>query len=421
MINKLHVIIIKRRLAVMAAACCLISIAVICFAINYFSKDISTLSLQQNTKYVILAANDTGMHCYQPDYSKYLILPPGNNLKLQVFLNEGKEARLINSGIEVFYQIINNTTSANKIDFWKYSRDYGYDIAPDIGITGNGLSGKMKLSKDGMYYEATAIPITPFNDGSTELNPYQLAMIRVTDSKTGKELATTDNVVVPVSNEMNCSSCHGTSDTDLNILKAHDELSKTQLVADLSKGQRHKCADCHQDNILESAGKPGILPLSQAIHGFHANKMAQSDIKPECYSCHPGPVSQCYRGVMSAEGVSCVNSKCHGDMENIAGTQAQGRQAWLQEPDCGNCHGEKYSANAGQLYRNSYLINNSNAEMNGVILCESCHNGTHAEWKSVNLKDNLLPIKLLGYPNFIDKCTVCHEGTGKIHETVPPK
>ncbi|MDD3705063.1 MAG: hypothetical protein PHC45_03220 [Clostridiaceae bacterium] len=421
MINKLNVIVIKRRHAVMAVVCCLISIAIICFFINYFSKDISTSTLQQNNKYVILAANDTGMHCYQPDYSKYLILPPGNNLKLQVFLNEGKEARLINSGIEVFYQIINNTTSANKIDFWEYSKDYGYDIAPDIGITGNGLSGKMKLSKDGMYYEATAIPVTPFNDGSTELNPYQLAMIRVTDSKTGKELAKTDNVVVPVSNEMNCSKCHGTSDTDLNILKAHDELSKTQLVAELSKGQRHKCADCHQDNILDSAGKSGILPLSQAIHGFHANKMAQSDIEPECYSCHPGSVSRCYRGVMFAEGVSCVNSKCHGDMEKIASTQVQGRQAWLQEPDCSNCHGEKYSVNTGQLYRNSYLNNNSNAEMNGFILCESCHNGTHAEWKSANLKDNLLPIQLLGYPNFIDKCTVCHEGTGKIHETVPAK
>jgi hypothetical protein len=153
---------------------------------------------QQSSKYVILAANDLGMHCYQPDYSKFLILPPGNNLKLQVFLTEGKEAKLINSGIEVSYQIMNNTTSADKINFWKYSKDYGYNVAPDIGVTGNGLTGKMILSKDGLYYEATAIPITPFNDKSTELNPYQLAIFRVTDSKTGKELAKIDNVVVPV-------------------------------------------------------------------------------------------------------------------------------------------------------------------------------------------------------------------------------
>ncbi len=29
--------------------------------------------------YVILAANDLGMHCIQSDYSKFMILPPGNN------------------------------------------------------------------------------------------------------------------------------------------------------------------------------------------------------------------------------------------------------------------------------------------------------------------------------------------------------
>jgi hypothetical protein len=108
-------------------------------------------------------------------------------------------------------------------------------------------------------------------------------------------------------------------------------------------------------------------------------------------------------------------------MANIASTLFKGREAWLQEPDCSSCHGAKYGVNKGQLYRDSYLVNNLNAEMNGFILCESCHNGTHAEWKSANPKDNLLPMKLLGYPNFIDKCTVCHKGLGKIHQTLPQK
>jgi hypothetical protein len=241
-------------------------------------------------------------------------------------------------------------------------------------------------------------------------------MIQVFDAITGKVLAKIDDVVVPVSDEMNCSECHGTTDTDLNILKAHDERSKTQLANDLAQGQRYRCSDCHKDNILGASGQPGILPLSQAMHGFHADKMSQSSIKPECYSCHPGPVTQCYRGVMSNE-VSCVDSNCHGDMANIAQTQAEGRQAWLQQPDCSACHGEKYGVNTGLLYRDSYLINNAASEMNGIILCESCHNGPHAEWKSTNPTDNLLPIRLLGYPSFIDRCTVCHKGTGVIHQT----
>ena len=417
MVKRFHIIFIKRKNIILAVTCFFICIGLISIFMNFFVKSDQTSIMQQG--YVILATNDIGMHCYQLSYSSFLILPPGNNLRVQVFRNEGKEAELINSGIEVSYRIINNTTSADKINFWEYAKDYGYEIAPNIGITGNGLIGKMKLSGDGKYYEVTGIPITPYNDGSTELNPYQLAIINVSDSNTGKILAKIDNVVVPVSNEMDCSICHGTTDTDLDILKKHDELSKTQLVADLEKGKRYKCSECHQDNILGSPGKPNVLPLSQAMHGFHADKIKQSNVTPECYSCHPGPVTQCYRGIMYAEGVSCVNSKCHWDMANVAKTQANGRQAWLQEPNCSQCHGDKYGVNTGLLYRNSYLINNANAEMNGFILCNSCHNSPHAEWKSVIPEDNLLPTDLLGYPSYINKCTVCHEGTGKIHQTIP--
>jgi hypothetical protein len=415
--KKFSVILIKGRTIILAAACFFVCLGLIIVIMNYLSKHDRISMLQQNSDYVILATNDLGMHCYQPDYSSFLLLPPGNNLKVQVFRNEGEEAKQVNSGIEVSYQIIDNTTSADKINFWEYAENYGYDVVPNIGITGNGLSGKMKLSEDGKYYEATAIPVTPYNDDSTKLNPYQFASITVTNSKTGRELAKINNIVVPVSNEMDCDICHGSINTDLNILIKHDELSKTQLVADLVKGKRHKCSDCHRDNILAAPGKPGVLPLSQAMHGFHADKMIQSDVKPECYSCHPGPISQCYRGVMYAEGIGCVNSKCHGDMENVAKSQSEGRQAWLQEPNCSNCHGDKYGVNTGQLYRNSYLLNNVNVEMNGFILCESCHNSPHGEWKSTNQKDNNLPESLLGYPSFIDKCTVCHEGTGVIHQT----
>lgn len=416
MFKRFYIIIFKRRTAILSAVCFFLCLGLIGFFMNIFSKSAPTSSFQQNSKYVILALNDLGMHCYQPDYSGYLILPPGNTLKVQVFRNDGEEAKLVNSGIEISYQIINNTTSADKTNFWQFAEDFGYDVAPNIGITGNSLSGTMKLSEDGKFYEATAIPVTPFKDGSIEFNPYQLARIQVSDSRTGRVLAMIDDVVVPVSDEMECNICHGANDTDLNILKAHDRLSDTKLADDLAQGQRYKCADCHQDNSLGASGEPGILPLSQAMHGFHADKMEQSSVNPECYSCHPGPVTQCYRGVMSTE-VSCVESECHGDMANVAQTQAEGRQAWLQEPDCGTCHGDKYAVNAGLLYRNSYLTNNADPEMNGMIQCESCHNGAHAEWKSTNPVDNLLPMRLLGYPSFINECTVCHEGTGIIHQT----
>ncbi len=414
--KKSHIIVISKNKFVLTAICLLFCFALITVFMKILSLRTPAVIKHSDPSYVILAANDMGMHCYQRSFSDFMILPPGNNLRVQVFKNNGKTAELINSGISVSYKIIDNTYSAQKINFWQYAADYGYDVAPDIGITGNGLSGEMKLSSDSKFYEATAIPITPYNDGSRELNPYQLASITVYDSDTGKMLAATENVVVPVSDEMDCGICHGATDTDVNILRSHDRLSGTQLASELAGGKRYKCSDCHQDNILGMPKKDDIPPLSQAMHGFHADKMAQSSVKPECYSCHPGPITQCYRSVMSTV-VSCAEA-CHGNMKNIAQTQADGRRAWLDEPNCGMCHRELYAVNANQLYRNSYLINNSNPEMNGIILCISCHNGPHAEWKSTNSKDNLLPQSLLGYASYINRCTVCHEGTGKIHQKI---
>ncbi len=365
--------------------------------------------------YVIFGANDLGMHCYQKDFSGFLILPPGNTLKVQVIENGGNEAKLIKSGIEVSYSIINNSYSAGKTNFWEYAADYGYDVPPNIGITGNGLSGVFKLSADGKYYEASWVPVTPYFDGSDKLAPYQTVSITVKDKETGKVLAVADNVVVPVSDEMMCSVCHGAENTDLDILKAHDELSNTSLAADLEQGKRHKCGECHPDNALGLKGEEGVLPLSEAIHGFHSGKMEMTDITPKCYACHPGPESKCYRGRMYIAGITCDDPKCHGTMANIAQTQAGGRKAWFQEPDCAACHGPLYGANPDTLYRNSYLVNAPAEEMDNIILCASCHNSPHAIWRSSLDLDNRLPYSLQGIKSYIKKCSVCHAGEGKVH------
>lgn len=368
-----------------------------------------------NQEIVILAANDLGMHCMQKDYSAFLLLPPANNLRVQVFRKKTRTADLINSGITVQYEMVNNTTSADKVNFWEYAKDYGYDVKENIGITGNGLSGVMKLSADGKYYEATAIPVTPYTDTEKNLlQPYQIAKITVLDNKTNQALAVADSVVVPVSDELKCSVCHGERNTGLNILQSHDELSGTSLVKDLKNNIRHKCADCHKDNAIGAAGKPDVKPLSEAMHGFHKTKVTMSTIEPICYSCHPGPVTQCYRGTMLAAGISCADAKCHGDMANVANTQKSGREAWLEEPDCGNCHGARYATNSGTLYNDSYLLNAPSPIMNNKVRCQSCHNSAHAEWPSTLELDNALPQSLLGYASYINQCTVCHRGSGTV-------
>ena len=363
------------------------------------------------SEYTILAANDLGMHCIQPDYSAMMVLPPANFLHVQVFRKGGEGAQLVTQGITVEYAVKNIGDPSAHSNFWQYAKDYGFDVAPGTGITGNTLTGTCTLSKDGKYWEATAIPVVPY-DAQGQFNAYPTCEITVKDSS-GTVLAVQPTVVLPVSDEMQCDNCHEKTNTFASILGVHDRLSGTTLATDLTQGKRHACNECHADPVLGAPGQTGVKSLSEAMHGFHAAKMPSMDkLEVSCYNCHPGEVTKCLRGAMAAKGLTCSDPKCHGDIQNVASTISSGRQPWLNEPDCGNCH--KNASNPNTLYRLSYLVNGPE-EMNDQILCESCHNGTHSEWKSTLDVDNSVPLYLQGEAGPISQCAVCHSGSGKMH------
>jgi hypothetical protein len=365
-----------------------------------------------NMSYVILAWNDLGMHCDQNDYSYFGILPPFNTLHVQVFRRGGEGAQLVRSGITVSYSFPKKTNSALHTNFWTYAPTYGWNVPVNVGITGTPLAGKMQPDANGLGYEAVGIPITPYDDDGT-WDPYGTAVITVKDSS-GNVLQTV-NVVAPVSTEMMCSNCHGTANPQLNILQAHDSLSGTTLVADRSKGVLHLCADCHADNVLGEPGQPGVESLSLAMHNFHKDKMnatlAATNTSPDCYNCHPGPKTGCLRGIMARAGKSCHD--CHGDMDSMTTGLLNGRQPWLEEPQCGSCHDAGHSENANTLYRNSVLRNGPESDMNGIIYCEACHNGPHAEYTTANPADTTITQKFQGDNYWIWNCKVCHNSASQ--------
>jgi hypothetical protein len=364
------------------------------------------------SEYSVFAVNDLGMHCIQADYSAMMILPPANFLHVQVFRKGGEGAHLITSGITVEYAVNNMGDPSAHSNFWQYAKDYGFNVEPGRGITGNGLTGTCTLSADGRYWEAAAIPVVPY-DAQGNFDAYPTCTVTVKD-QSGTVLAVQPTVVLPVSDEMHCDNCHEKTDTFAAILTTHDKLSKTTLATDLANGKRHACNECHADNVLGAKGQPGVKSLSESMHGYHAPKMASLNTLDEsCYNCHPGQKTQCLRGAMAAEGLTCDDAKCHGTLENVAASVTAGRQPWLNEPDCVNCHSN--ASNPGTLYRQSYLENGPE-DMNGIILCESCHNGTHSEWKSTLALDNSVPLYLQGSGGPIGACNVCHEGAGKMHE-----
>jgi hypothetical protein len=368
-------------------------------------------------EYVMIGWNDLGMHCISPSFKEVALLPPYNNLWVQV-VEKGDPPRVVTSGITLEYSIDDNTTVKGKTDFWEYEQQlFGVDLPEGIGLTGNGLSGELKPAGD--HFEATGIPLLPYDD-AMNWNPYQTAVVKLR-TKSGSVEATA-RVVLPVSDEIHCDMCHmqggdgtqhlavdagtglsGTMDVDLNILMVHDYYhglrGVTSTGPDLVGTAPVLCARCHSSNALGTPGMPGVKSVSLAMHGWHNGVDRAAD--GTCFSCHPGQATRCLRtrvGGMGYEGdvPACQSGACHG---GIAGMGNPDRTPWVTEPTCEQCHGINYTT-GGELYRR--------AKGHGGLYCATCHNSPHAWWPSKLGADNTQPSRLQHTPTAIGKCSICH-------------
>ena len=355
--------------------------------------------ISANQAYVVIGWNDLGMHCYNRNFQDIALLPPFNNLYVQV-IKRGDPPQIVTSGLNVEYSFPENTYSVGKSNFWDNSlKLFGVALAPNVGLKGKGLAGPMDVAAD--HFVAEGIPLTEFNDNSTTPQPYQLANIVVKDTS-GKEL-TRNQVVAPVSTEMHCDNCHfngaftiNTGRVETNILTLHDNAFASDYPAGhtglLMNRRPVLCAECHSSNALGAKGVGDLPSLSNAIHDRHKDVIP--DTTEGCYNCHPGPSTKCLRDVMSSQfNMNCTN--CHGGMAQVS----QNQNPWLNEPRCDTCHGSKFQQDQA-LYRQS--------KGHGGLYCEACHDSTHAIAQSTQPRDAIKFINLQGHAGTLDKCTVCH-------------
>lgn len=338
--------------------------------------------------YIVIAWNDLGMHCSNKDFSTLVILPPFNNIRAQVIKKGDGSSypQIVTTGIKVKYEIPGNTYSVGKTNFWDYAKTlFNVTLQPNVGLTGNGLSGDMRVNSN--FFEATGVPITPYTDADlTNEDPYQQALIKVYDMN--DNLLATANPVIPVSNEIGCvgSGCHSSEQQILNIHPKEGGFNPNNKPI--------LCAKCHQSNALGTIGDAEAQPLSQRIHSKHSGIT-------DCYKCHPGPKAKCYRDAMFQAGSKCTD--CHGTMAQIASTQKNGtRKAWLQEPSCSSskCHSGSFAPEANKLFKES--------KGHGNMFCSACHGSPHAIYPTVQPRDNDQIIALQGFAGKIKNCNVCH-------------
>ena len=410
-------------------------------------------------KYVVIAWNNLGMHCYNPDFSNLAILPPYNTLVAQV-IKVGDDsqdprvpAQIVTTGVKVEYSFPDNSYSVggsgvppgrpDKTNFWDYAEPlFGVKLEHNIGLTGKGLSGTMDPTADG-YFIAEGIPLTDIRDqDAATMTPYpfQKALITVRDAQNPGKVLAQITAVAPVSTELMCANCHSddmdatqgyvtefpggvpTGKVETNILAIHDVLNKDNyatflagrpdLLAKtplLTNGQPVLCAWCHQDNALGMPGVAGIKDMSNAMHRHH-NSTNAPDITFDtdgCYNCHPGPDTQCLRDTMCQHfSLNCTD--CHNpagnDVVEPMVAVGQNPAPWASEPKCGQtgCHGAGYDT-VDPLYRNS--------TGHGGVYCEACHDSTHAIAPSREPNDAIKFIQLQGHTGTLSGCTVCHGAT----------
>ena len=341
------------------------------------------------------------------------------------------------------------------------------------------------------WFTALGVPMIGIDD-TGRLNSYPLMRVQGIDTNSGKVLATTD-VVLPVSSEVDCRDCHTKNKIAANqnvrlgvqnapqfidpvsldridvekaakenIIILHNFKHGTSLLAD---GKPVLCASCHASNALGTTGIPGVGNMSNVLHGHHGRfQVDQNDnllrdtegepiltdpqnltgaekplivfganipMEENCFLCHPGKITQCFRGAMYTAGQQCED--CHGDMLAVGGEyplkNGQTRVPWVNEPRCESCHTghgdeivltrafdendpsatplppvrQRFAENPNLLYRDSIG--------HGGVACEGCHGSPHAIWPNQNpdANDNIAAIQLQGHKGSIQECTVCHE------------
>ena len=415
--------------------------------------------------YTLLAWSESGMHCMDgADYSVFSILPPYSTLKAQLLI-DGASPRLVNADVTITYEAMAkndgtiNTTSVGKTNFWQNLPKLFPNSAPlneDMGLknkpTQSSTPSAMDYNVSANLYIAEGIPTVPKTDGGSS-DEYPMVKV-VAKDKNGNILAQT-TAVLPVSDEMNCMKCHPSK---MDVLKKHDKnfphavddnktalqqkgfaYNSKGLEATAKGGTPILCASCHKTGMIEGSGVSGVKPLTEAMHGAHADRndpdtgmlLKNIDNRHSCYSCHPGESTKCLRGAMGSakdangdDKIDCQS--CHGGMEAVA---QHTRKGWLDEPNCQSCHqdGKRYdkavtNMDTGTLraaldtrFATEKTPNDTKHRMykhsvgHGGVACAGCHGAQHAIYPSSLPEENKQNIELQGYKGTLRECGVCHK------------
>jgi hypothetical protein len=282
-----------------------------------------------SSNYKVLAWNDLGMHCACPGAETFLILPPFNTIRAQVFQYGPNDPVVVSSGVNVTYSMLDNNENDNYLintdPYYKNIIAFSPKMFPGyqpvvngkiVSISGAGLAGNMTYNATPKAYEVVGVPAfpvptgtssdvmnDPFSTSNPKRTPYLTAQIKVTNTA-GTVLATT-NTTVPVAFG-GCCPCHlklasangYTADPrgSFNYMgKLHATKASTGRTAskiDFSLidpdgdgiGGPIRCSVCHWDPAMGETAAPGLAKVWPNYKILAGAGFTSADVKVSQYS-----------------------------------------------------------------------------------------------------------------------------------------
>ncbi len=418
------------------------------------------------SNYRVIAWNDLGMHCACPTFSSFLLLPPFNTVRAQVFDVTGKDPVFLDEttraslGLSVSYNMVENTdTNLPQDIYFKQWIAYSPKLFPGfqpivnghvMGIANFGLSGNMAYDSNLLDWKAVGIPAYPVPTGDPKKDimtdplggpnrdPYLTADVFVKNSS-GQVLAQT-TTVVPVAFG-GCCTCHlalgaangypSTPDgAGAYIGKLHGQnSSKIDLNYLDPDGDGVpgpiRCSQCHWDPAMLERSAPGfdlnvwknfkILPgASFTMNDVHPSQYSFSDVLHRHHvqsalvlsTYDPSIATNCY-ACHPGNGVNCYR----GAHMTKTGSPAMA---------CYDCHGNlNQRVAAGQLtqpWQTSTLPSCISAAT-GITSAFTCHSSSTVGGTTYPATPELFGkfINSRGHKGS-PKCQTCH---GEPHAEAP--
>ncbi len=402
--------------------------------------------------FTILASNDLGMHCACPGFSTFMLLPPYNTLRAQVFRKGSDEPSVLgaSSQYNVTYDVLENTDAGLKADpYFTSWLQNSPKIFPGFqpvrsdgrvqGLTGATLSGTMDVKTAGQttWFEKAGIPAYPVTTGtSTDImtdplggpnrTPYLTGRIQVIDTTNSNKVVASDDVVVPVAFG-GCCNCHlklaqsyGKPATPQGSFQTMGMLHAKASLIDFSYldpdgdgvGGPIRCSTCHWDPAMGESKAPGfatvypnyqILPgatftktdvrtsqysFSDVLHRFHA----QSSVVLSSYDANIA--KNCY-DCHPGNNVNCYRDT-HTQKKN-----SSGQPIW-----CTDCHGDLNQRIAQNQMANPWSYQT-------LPTCAQCHGTSYGEkspgqsgWLNLGIFGKYL--NSAGHKSTKVLCSSCH-------------